>query len=356
MKVGIITLSLENNYGGILQNFALQKVLKDLGHKPMTCRWTGYTNLGFLKAALLSIIKGGRNFPITPWTYNKSRQGLENFIKHNINFHYFRDPNRFLHWYKPAAMIVGSDQVWRPIYNSHLYSAYLDFVTDKSIKKIAYAASFGVGEWEYSEEQTTQCKDLVHKFDAVSVREASGVILCKENFDIDAKCVLDPTLLLDRKVYEDLCFSEPVQPECILVYMVDYSASIKAEAEKLSKLTGLPIKIMEADKGVTENDSVAKWLAAFRDAKYVITDSFHGTAFSIIFEKNFVSVANIRRGYDRFASLLSNLNLLNRLILESSLIVIANMFQDKIDYALVNMAKRIKVDECKAYLSSALKF
>ena len=55
MRVGIITLSLENNYGGILQNFALQKVLKDMGHTPMTCRWTGYTNLGFIKAALFSI-------------------------------------------------------------------------------------------------------------------------------------------------------------------------------------------------------------------------------------------------------------------------------------------------------------
>ena len=91
MRVGIITLSLENNYGGILQNFALQKVLKDMGHTPMTCRWPGYTNLGFIKAALFSILKGCRNFPTPPWTYNKSRKGLEDFIKQNIDMLYCLD-------------------------------------------------------------------------------------------------------------------------------------------------------------------------------------------------------------------------------------------------------------------------
>lgn len=355
MRVGIITLSLENNYGGILQNFALQKVLNDMGHTPMTCRWPGYTNLGFIKAALFSVLKGGRNFPTTPWTYNKARKGLEDFIKQNIDYRFYRDPNKFLRWFKPQAMIVGSDQVWRPKYNSHLYSAYLDFVKDKSVKRIAYAASFGVGEWEYTKEQEAICRELVGQFDAISVREQSGVNLCKEHFGVSAQCVLDPTLLLGREVYEDLCASIPKEDESILVYMVDYSEAIKQQAEKLSQSTGLPIKIIEADKGVNENDSVAKWLAAFRDAKYVITDSFHGTVFSIIFEKNFVAIGNERRGYDRFVSLLGSFNLADFLIRENSTNAIIEKVSLDIDYISVNMLRKNRISDGCSFINSALK-
>lgn len=354
MRVGIITLSLENNYGGILQNFALQKVLKDMGHIPMTCRWPGYTNLGFIKAALFSVLKGGRNFPTTPWTYNKARKGLEDFIKQNIDYRFYRDPNKFLRWFKPQAMIVGSDQVWRPKYNSHLYSAYLDFVKDKSVKRIAYAASFGVGEWEYTKEQETICRELIGQFDAVSVREQSGVELCEEYLGVGAQCVLDPTLLLDREVYEELCSSIPKEDESILLYMVDYSEAIKQQADKLSHSTSLPIKIIEADKGVTENDSVAKWLAAFRDAKYVITDSFHGTVFSIIFEKNFVAIGNERRGYDRFVSLLSFFNLSERIIIDESLHLIGENVTMNIDYTRVRCVKVNSVKNSLDFFSSAL--
>ena len=146
MKVGIITLALENNYGGILQNFAMQYVLRQMGHEPMTCRWTTYTNLGFCRAALKSLLKGGKDFPTPPWVYHRNRRGLEDFIRKNISYKYNRNPRKFFNWFKPDAMIVGSDQVWRPKYNNHLYSAFLYFVSDCSIKRIAYAASFGVGE------------------------------------------------------------------------------------------------------------------------------------------------------------------------------------------------------------------
>ena len=352
MRVGIITLPLENNYGGILQNYALQKVLRDMGHQPMTCRWIGYTNLGFLKSAFFSLLRGGRRFPITPWVYNRNREGLENFIRQNIDFRFYRNPSKFLQWFKPHAMIVGSDQVWRPMYNAHLYSAYLDFVPDKSIKKISYAASFGVGEWEYSEEQTVQCKDLLSRFDSISVREDSGVVLCKEKLDADAKCVLDPTLLLDSEVYKGLCLSEPIQEECILVYMVDYSASIKAAAEKLSKQTGLPIRIMEADKGVTASDSVAKWLAAFRDTKYVITDSFHGCVFSIIFNKPFWAIGNKKRGMSRFDSLLGKFVLHDRLVVPSDIERLDVKYS--VNWEIVNEKREILKDEALSFINKAL--
>lgn len=351
MRVGIITLSLENNYGGILQNFALQKVLKDMGHTPMTCRWTGYTNLGFIKSALISVCKGLKSFPTTPWAYNRARKGLEDFIKQNIKYRLYRDPNKFLRWFKPDAMVIGSDQVWRPKYNSHLYSAYLDFVPSGSIKRIAYAASFGVGEWEYSAEQENKCKDLIGRFDAVSVREQSGVELCKEHYGVNAQWVLDPTLLLEKEVYESLCKSIHKSDESILVYMVDYSEPIKQQAEELSKITGLPIRIIEADKGVTAEDSVAKWLAAFRDAKYVITDSFHGTVFSIIFEKQFWTIGNAERGLSRFESLMQLYNLQDRLIQPINVNTIK--IEKTIDWFQVNNSKSIQIAKSLNFLKVA---
>ena len=351
MRVGIITLTLENNYGGILQNFALQKVLKDMGHTPMTCRWTGYTNLGFIKSALISVLKGLKSFPTTPWAYNHSRKGLEDFIKQNINYRFYKDPNKFLKWFTPDAMIVGSDQVWRPKYNNHLYSSYLDFVPTPSIKRIAYAASFGVGEWEYSAEQENKCRDLIGRFDAVSVREQSGVDLCKGHYGVNAQWVLDPTLLLEKEVYESLCESIPKSDESILVYMVDYSESIKQQAEELSKITGLPIRIIEADKGVTAGDSVAKWLAAFRDAKYVITDSFHGTVFSIIFEKQFWTIGNVERGLSRFESLLQLFNLQERLIQPINVNTIK--IEKTIDWFQVNNSKNIQIAKSLNFIKVA---
>lgn len=186
------------------------------------------------------------------------------------------------------------------------------------------------------------------------MREQSGVELCEEHLRVSAQCVLDPTLLLDREVYEDLCASIPKQDESILVYMVDYSEAIKQQAEKLSQSTGLPIKIIEADKGVTENDSVAKWLAAFRDAKYVIIDSFHGTVFSIIFEKNFVAIGNERRGYDRFVSLLSRFNASEQILIDGAFMLIGEKVTKCIDYKLVKSIKVAAVANSLNFLSSAL--
>ena len=100
------------------------------------------------------------------------------------------------------AIIVGSDQVWRTCYNPQIENAFLDFAKEwKHVRRIAYAPSFGIDEWEYSEEQTQKCRQLVQKFDAVSVREVSGVKLCREYLGVEAKHVLDPTMLLDKEDY-----------------------------------------------------------------------------------------------------------------------------------------------------------
>lgn len=354
MKIGIITLPLENNYGGILQNFALQFYLKKMGHKPMTCRWTGYTTLGFVKAALFSLFKGCKNFPQTPWENRIKRQGLEQFIKNNINYRYFRFPILFLLWFKPKIMITGSDQIWRPKYNPHLYDTFLGFTKGYSIKRIAYAASFGVDNWEFSEKETKECKKLLKNFNAVSVREKSGILLCKQHFDCDAIHVADPTFLVDRQVYNNISKKIPIQEKNILIYLVDYSNQIRTQADIISNKTGLPLRIIEADNGIKPTDSIEKWLAAFRDAEYVLTDSFHGTVFSIIFNKQFICIGNEKRGLTRFCSLLNYLQLERRLIPFDQIDKVSHILLSHIDYQNVNNRLQILINESKHFLNTYL--
>ena len=205
------------------------------------------------------------------------------------------------------AIIVGSDQVWRPKYNYRIEDMFLKFAEKLPVRRIAYAASFGVDNWEYTSKQTFECAALAKKFDAISVREESGVKLCKEHLGVDATWVLDPTLLLTKEDYESICRDTPVCNEkYIAVYVLDENENVTATYEKESAARGLVVKKFHADSESTL--TVPEWLAMFRDASFVVTDSFHGTVFSIICGKEFKCIYNEGRGAARFESLLNLYN------------------------------------------------
>lgn len=206
--------------------------------------------------------------------------------------------------YGLEALLVGSDQTWRPIYNvNRLSDMFLHFAGNFSGKRVAYAASFGVDYWEYSEKQTSVCSSLAQLFDAVSVRETSGVALCERYLGIDAVAVLDPTLLVRKETYAELCMKVPVfKKRYLAAYVLDSAKEVDLTITEEAKKRGLPILRYSA-YGQAKL-TIEEWIAIFRDASFVITDSFHGTVFSIIFEKPFRCVVNERRGGVRFADLL----------------------------------------------------
>ena len=124
------------------------------------------------------------------------------------------------------AFIVGSDQVWRLHYSPNILNYYFYFIFDKKkIKKIAYAASFGLPDWHYPKRITRKVQKLAQKFDAISVREANAVKLCHEKLKVDATHVLDPTMLLCKQDYIDLVNNEKesVSPGELMVYILDSS-------------------------------------------------------------------------------------------------------------------------------------
>lgn len=318
MKIGIVTQPLYNNYGGLLQNFALQQVLKRLEHDPKTIdfvRRISFTRymLSTCKQLLISVLKCRRP-QIRPYVAIPAFRNpiMADFVNNHI------DRTKIVHSYNKKivngehfdAVITGSDQVWRPIYNSYIEDMFLKFVPD-SIKKIAYAASFGVDTWEYNAEQTETCAKYAKRLDAISVREATGVELCKTYLGMNAQHVLDPTILAGSEAYKPLLKDKTEEQDYLFAYILDITPEKQAYLESMAKSKGLNLIIRGADKNAIL--SVEDWLSMIANSSMVITDSFHGTVFSILFHREFYSIVNIARGGTRFTSLLSPLGLEHRM-------------------------------------------
>lgn len=342
MKIAILTQPLRANYGGVLQNFALQQVLIKLGHKPITIEkdYLQEINIPKLiyelpKRLFTKYILKKRKYILSE-RHNDYIEGfrriLKPFVKTYINHKYVKDFD-LINKSKINAIVVGSDQVWRPIYNQgYIDKMYLSFIpTVSNIKRIAYAASFGTCDWEYDINLTEECSELIKRFDAVSTREIDGIELCHKYLGYkDAVSVLDPTLLLDKANYLEICKNiKPQEGKILFAYILDKDQESITYLENIAKQNGLKLKLVSAHEDCTL--SMEEWLAMFRDAKCVITDSFHGTVFSIIFKKEFYTIANQMRGGSRFTSLLSQLSLTDRMFVSINHIVLKN----DIDWTLV---------------------
>lgn len=336
MKIAILTQPLHYNYGGVLQNWALQQVLTRQGHEPETialhysCVRT--PKLVFLRT--LSLFKTvihkclfvrserkihnpfGCRYSVGAFTCD------DNFISHKIK----SSPLLFCHKHLLSlvkrrqydAFLVGSDQVWREEYSPRIETFFLDFLANNDCRKrIAYAASFGLEQDYISEEKLPLCKRLLQRFDAVSVREDGGLRIAREEFGRkDAIKVLDPTLLLNSEDYLRL-----IKPKdrnrgeaYVAAYILDDNEDKRKIVDSVSKARGKDVRTMSASFIGRDMSTISQWLANIAFADFVVTDSFHGCVFSIIFRKLFIAIGNKRRGLDRFTSLLNEFGLSNRLI------------------------------------------
>lgn len=302
MNIGVISLPLYNNFGGILQAYALQKVLRDLGHNTVLIDKSRYVSLGpwykkypfYLKRTIRKYLLGENLIVKADVAINNARSTIsihtEPFIDKYINRIFTKDFSNIKKM-DFDAFIVGSDQVWRPKYFfSKIENAYLEFAKDRDVKRIAYAASFGTDEWEYNEEQTANCAVLLKKFNAVSVRESSATVLCKEKLGAEALHVLDPTMLLTKEDYIELfkAAGTPQSESNLFCYILDNAPEKNSIIESIARELHLhPFyvnsKYEDSNAPLEERiqQPVEKWLRAFYDADFVITDSFHACVFSI---------------------------------------------------------------------------
>lgn len=387
LKIGILTLPLHNNYGGILQVYTLFKTLKDFGHHPIfikrTTRYITKRNKVTIKtqirALLRQFIKKYVCLHGDSWAYLYAKKSkLVNELNYVGNKITSRNITPFISQQLPFqtttcinssdlreqtknldAIIVGSDQVWRPEYTLNIYDNFCDFLDDSNIKRFSYAASFGTDDWRYTDEETSRCKDLLKKFIAVSVRESDGVEKCQKYFNRQATHVLDPTMLLTKDFYEKEFIENKNKSDdvdFIFSYILDKNDQKTEILQQLTATLNKKCKSIIWSEYVKEKNSlpsIETWLSNYSRTDFVFTDSFHGTVFSIIFNKPFITFMNKERGNSRFTSLLEMFNLKNRLI-TTTFELTEEKISAPIDWKKVNTILELEREKSLNFLKNSL--
>lgn len=351
MKIGVMTLPLNRNFGGNLQAFAMMEALRKLGHQPILINRRHSRVKKGIDGDKFDVLESVQLLPssygMNPSIPNSSfiDKYINPFTKQfNSTFHISRDIGQ----YNLDAMIVGSDQVWRAKYaRDILRDFFLGFLPedDRSIRRISYAASFGADRLAYGAEGLREAARLIQKFDAVSVREDSAVEICRKYLGVEAQHVLDPTLLLSPNDYVNLFADkkDAYSGNRLLAYVLDSDddkgkliADISARLSLSAYATnGLPFGSVSALKTDDGDRSIEGWLASFHGAAFIVTDSFHGAVFSILFNKPFIAYGNPKRGIARFNSLVKMFGLEDRFVVNSAEIDLEKMLRP-IDWNTVN--------------------
>lgn len=367
MKIGILTQALHGNYGGILQNFALQQVLIGLGHSPVTIDRHILRSESLIKQIAKKVYQNLRQ------TYDTSlltRQQRIFLCRNQLAF-----INKYIESTGPVfsqaefdiivkdksfdGFIVGSDQCWRPCYSANILNYFLDFTSDREMKRIAYAASFGVDQWEFTREQSEIVKQFARLFDAISVREYSGLDLCKNHLEIDATWVLDPTMLLGPEGFNHFISKKNDSAPFISDYLLEYNPIAEEIIEKIKKTSGIkeskqcnPSPVFSRKESWKNHMGVPveKWITNIATSSFVITDSFHGVAFSIMYNVPFIVILNNTRGNARIESILKDFELENCLCVH-----LENVNWPEINWTKVNSRLEERRIQSMAFLTEALK-
>ena len=309
--VGIIGIHTVENHGSNLSYYGLYKTLKDMGYetlmveRPASSSWAPHEN---------------------PIIFKTNPYDLNDISPLYPNKQSMKDLNA-----QCDTFVLGSDQIWYyGLYDCFDRFCFLDYIHDNK-KKIAYATSFGRDIYTGPDEMGAKVSYLLKRFDHISVREDSGVKLCEKEFNVNADVVLDPVFLCDVKHYYKLIENSSVDTsnKFIAAYVIDPSKEkeniinnisdrLNIKSINMTDVIGVEDKIsqwsLETKVGVYNED----WLKYISDSDILITDSFHGTCFAIIFRKQFITIANEYRGLTRFEALLQKLGLMDRLIFRAS--------------------------------------
>ena len=304
MKIGLLTLPFNNNYGGLLQCYALQTFLKEQGHEVYVIKHNFY-----IKKNLKTKIKNFLKIILGKAPKNASMEAFEKTFFQET--HFIKSPQEFcsLEKYNFDALIVGSDQVWRFEYTKNNFAEYfLNFAKEWHIKRFAFAASFGIDSWTLKCTETQELKHLIKLFNKISVREISGIKLCKEYLNSEAIQLLDPTFLTSEENYRSLYSHSNSNSKTLAVYLLDISQEKIDAVNNISHQMNLSPTFIGKNPNNGIYQKVEDWLKGIDTSSLVITDSFHGVVFSIIFNKPFIFLMNENRGATRFSSLFQTFN------------------------------------------------
>lgn len=354
MKVGILTFHCAHNYGAVLQAYALQEYLKSLGHHVEIIDYRPDYLLAPYKLfkPYKSLLKRFGQLPWLPLRMLRRRR-FNDFISRKLELSCSPQPDIFTGC-RYDAYILGSDQIW----NSHITRGDVTFLgafdRPAGSKLISYAASTEVLQEGSSVDYTTE-KQYLEKFSAIGVREDLLRDQIQPLVDTTVLTTLDPTLLVDPIVFENITESTQ-DSDFLLVYQVKKDANTALFAEKIMEQENIAHHV-ELIASVERTDLLNSHAAAspgafvhlFKNADYVVTTSFHGTVFSIIFRKQFVCVMNKARGNYRISSLLKKLGIEDRMVY-----TIDEIPDQPIDYDVVSKRLEALRKESREFIATAL--
>ena len=301
--VGIFGWWYNQNYGATLTYYALNRAITDMGHSVIMLYNSSSKNRNM---DYLSIRFANKHYNVGPITSKNDLRNYNNLCN---------------------AFVLGSDQVWNPDLDKYTGEQFYLSFADENKPRIAYAQSFGnydkLPAW-YKEKYT----GLIRRFSGVSAREDYAQKLLRNELDMDAPQVCDPVFLVEREAYDDLAKNADLSlPEkYLLCFLLDPDESKLRFCEKIKEKYGFEniiylTDLENSDKkasiinspNVYPQTSLENFINAYRNASYVVTDSFHGTCMAVIYRKNFISLANVKRGAGRFESLMRWMDLKSRL-------------------------------------------
>lgn len=348
LNVGITTFHWATNYGAILQAFALQTWLKSLSARSEIISYCPNVLRFKTKARLwckrdwgtLSKERKLRRFRKRYLTTTRRRYGSNRSL--------FRLANRY------DAVICGSDQVWNPSFTMKAeggitLSYYLNFAGES--KRVAYAPSFGCEE--LTAEMQAAIKPELARFAALSVRENSGKEILKR-LGFESEVVLDPTLLLTAADYERELTLDLKKRASVFAYILQKN---QRGAQRVAEFVQKLCQNSTVKPFYSQNESLEDWLSYLRNAEYVVTNSFHGTVFALLFHKNFIALPVEGTGAsmnDRIQTLLKTLNLESRVLADFDVDKIEGILESKIDWSDVESRLTAAREKSKAYLAGAL--
>lgn len=342
MRIGLLTYHHSANYGAVMQSYATCRALKELGHEVEFLNFQQDEKRSNSSIIFYFKIKAFDRFMTAFYpSETKILQSMDDLNAIASNY---------------DCLVVGSDQVWNPEISKNKCLAYfLDF-GGSDIRRISYASSFGISKWpEQYQNLLPSISGSLHKFYAISVREETGKELLGNLFGLKSQVVLDPTLL--HTDYHEITGNISDNEE-VICYLLNRT---KLQLEKtilLSKSLGKTPKMISTIRPTwgfryVYPPSIENWIRHIAGAKFVITDSFHGLVFSLIYNKQFVVISPNNGRNSRLKDLLQSVGIEDRYFDENDKISYNNLIENSIDYNKVNVKLQALKDISWNYLKNA---
>lgn len=365
MKIGIVTYHRSLNCGAVLQAYALQTFLErnfDVKASIVDCRVrVSRKRFAFSCASLKRFLGSVFYSMLTVGIEDWRRMLYDSFSRRHLHYsRFFGYDSSNVDSAGFDAFCAGSDQIWNPVLSRGNMLFFLDFVPDDKLK-IAYAPSIGLDE--FPEEYRDRCTSLIKRFDKVSVRESSGAGMLKKLLGVEVPVLCDPTLLLRASDYDKVAIRPAMQSPYVCVYSMGNEQRVNVVLGKLMRQCNLPVVWLvgghaaswRINRGRIRRISCfgpGEFLGYMKNASYVLTNSFHGTAFSIIYGKPFHVVLNGTASDARMTTLLGRLGLDDHVGTPESELPILNFEQYEPDAVIDGIGKFAA--EAKAFFGDVL--